>query len=90
MSDHQIQVDQNYDAFMKRLPELLRTHAGKFALMRDGEIVEFFDTARDAFVAGQNLYKEDTLFESIPLSVEISNGHPGGLHVAYAAFLSAS
>jgi proteic killer suppression protein len=28
--------------------------------------------------------------ESIPLSVEISNGHPDGLRFAYAAFLSAS
>lgn len=30
--------------------------------MRDGEIVAFFDTARDAYVAGQELYKQDSYF----------------------------
>jgi hypothetical protein len=30
--------------------------------MRDGKIVEFFDTARDAFLAGQKLFEEDKLF----------------------------
>ena len=52
------QVAKNYEAFEKLLPTLAQTHAGKFALMRDGVIVEFFDTARDAFVTGQKLYSE--------------------------------
>jgi hypothetical protein len=30
--------------------------------MRDGQIIEFFDTARDAYVTGQQLFKEDQLF----------------------------
>ena len=45
MSKQQDQVDRNYNAFVKRLPELMQSHGGKFALMRDGEIVAFFDTA---------------------------------------------
>ncbi len=56
------QVRQNYDAFVARLPSLLKSHAGKFALMRDGEIVEFFDTARDAYFAGLRLFNEEGLF----------------------------
>lgn len=56
------QVKRNYEAFAQRLPGLLASHQGKFALMRDGEIVEFFDTARDAYVAGQKLFKDDQLF----------------------------
>jgi hypothetical protein len=56
------QVERNYQAFAQRLPSLLASHQGKFALMRDGEIVEFFDTARDAYVAGQKLFKDDQLF----------------------------
>ncbi len=55
-STHQEQVESNYRAFVKMLPTLLEPHAGKFALMHDGEIVEFFDTARDAYVTGQRLY----------------------------------
>lgn len=56
------QVERNYQAFAQRLPSLLASHQGKFALMRDGEIIEFFDTARDAYVAGQKLFKDDQLF----------------------------
>lgn len=58
----QEQVDRNYEAFVARLPALAKTHRGKFALMRDGEIVEFFDTPRDAYIAGCSLYKADRLF----------------------------
>jgi hypothetical protein len=56
------EVEQNYAAFMKELPSLLPTQRGKFALMRQGKIVEFFDTARDAHVAGRELYKTDGLY----------------------------
>ena len=51
-------VDRNFDAFLKKLPELIRTHGGKFALLRDGEVVEFFDTARDAMIFGQKTYSD--------------------------------
>jgi hypothetical protein len=54
----QNEIDKNYEAFRQKLPELLVTHAGKFALMRDAEIVEFFDTVRDAFVTGQKLFSD--------------------------------
>lgn len=56
------QVERNYRAFAEKLPSLATSHNGKFALMRDGQIVEFFDTARDAYVAGQKLFKDDQLF----------------------------
>lgn len=42
------QVDQNYEAFRKILPDLLATHAGKFAVMHDGGVVNFFDSLADA------------------------------------------
>jgi hypothetical protein len=56
------QVEQNYEAFVLQLPALLQSHPGKFALMRDGRIVEFFDTARDAYFAGLKLYQEEGQF----------------------------
>jgi hypothetical protein len=46
------QVDMNFDAFIKVLPDLLRTHPGKFALMHNGEVVEFLDSLSDAVLAG--------------------------------------
>jgi hypothetical protein len=30
--------------------------------MRDGQIIEFFDTARDAYIAGIKLFDKDRLF----------------------------
>lgn len=55
------QVERNYQAFLQQLSSLLATHKGKFSLMRDGNVVEFFDTARDAYIAGQRLF-QDRLF----------------------------
>ena len=56
------QVEINYKAFQEKLPTILTAHRGKFALMRDGKIIEFFDTARDAYVAGQKIFQQDQLF----------------------------
>lgn len=56
------QVETNYAAFKKLLPSLMVDHKGQFALMHDSEVVEFFDTARDAFLAGQQLYESQDEF----------------------------
>jgi len=55
----QEQVDRNFQAFQELLPALVASQAGKFALMRDAKIVEFFDTARDAQVAGAKLFPDE-------------------------------
>ena len=55
----QREVDANYEAFQGLLPKLLGHHAGKFALMKGGEIIDYFDSDRDAWTAGQLLYKGD-------------------------------
>lgn len=46
------EVDRNYEAFLERLPALLKERPGQHALMHDAEIIEFFETAKDAIVAG--------------------------------------
>lgn len=56
------QLDRNYKAFKEKLLSLIPDHKGKFALMRDGEIIEFFDTARDAYFAGKKIFANDGLF----------------------------
>ena len=52
------EVKQNYNVFMQKLPELVQTYKGKFALMHDGQIVAFFDTPGDANLAGEKLYSD--------------------------------
>jgi len=54
--DRQERLKRNYEAFLKKLPDLLKTHLGKFALVYDGEMVEFFDTAGDAYKFGVSKY----------------------------------
>jgi hypothetical protein len=57
-AEKQVEVEGNYRAFREMLPELLKTHAGKFAVMRQGKIEVFFDTARDAMVHATRAYPD--------------------------------
>ena len=57
----QKEIDANFEAFQKMLPELLQREANRWALMRHGECVDFYDSLRDAHTAGRALY-EDGLF----------------------------
>ena len=59
--DLQNEVDANYEAFRHLLPELMLREANRWALMKNGECVDFYDTLRDAETAGRALY-EDGLF----------------------------
>ena len=54
-------VDRNYEAFAKLLPELMKTQMGKYALLRDGAVVEFFDSANDALIYAEKEFP-DNLF----------------------------
>lgn len=50
------QVDQNYQAFVKQLPQLMKTNAGQFALMNNSQIVRFFQSESDAVIEGLSKY----------------------------------
>ena len=58
MDEQQKEVDLNYEKFLEKLPEIREANAGKYALMRHGNIDEFFDSAHDAYVAGKKLYSD--------------------------------
>ena len=52
MPERQDQVERNFRAFNARLPELLKAHPGKFALLHNEEIIDFFDSLGDAVKFG--------------------------------------
>lgn len=54
-------IAQNYEAFEKMLPGLLKTAKGKFALLRDCELVGIFDSASAAHFAAVDRF-DDNLF----------------------------
>jgi hypothetical protein len=56
--ERQQEVDRNFEEFQKALPDLLKTKAGQFALMRHGQIMEFYDTFNDAVKVGVKEYPD--------------------------------
>jgi len=54
----QEEVDLNFAFFQSELPRLLPKYRGKFALIRDRKIIEFYDTAVDAQTIGNQLYSD--------------------------------
>lgn len=56
--ERQKAVDSNYEAFCELLPELLDTHRDQFALLRNGEIIGFFKSVREAIQHGQSNFDD--------------------------------
>lgn len=54
----QDEVDQNYEAFEAILPRILADHAGKYALMKNGEVVGYYTSATDARSAADLAFKD--------------------------------
>jgi hypothetical protein len=46
-----LEVDRNYDSFMRVLSSFLPEHRDQYALMRDGKAVGFYDTPKRALIA---------------------------------------
>jgi len=55
------EIQKNYEAFKRMLPELIKEHRNKYALMRGEELIAVYSTAQDAAETGKNFY-EDGLF----------------------------
>ncbi|HEX3484267.1 MAG TPA: hypothetical protein VHT51_04355 [Micropepsaceae bacterium] len=52
----QSEVDRNYEAFRKMLPDLLKSNPGQFALMNNGQVVDFFTSLGDAVRFGKEKF----------------------------------
>jgi hypothetical protein len=52
------EVDANFEKFQQLLPELVKSHPGKFALMREREIHGFFASAAVAMAAGRSQFRD--------------------------------
>jgi hypothetical protein len=51
MTKIQEEVDRNYEAFTRELSNIMGSHRGQFALMKDQKIINFFSSASDARAA---------------------------------------
>jgi hypothetical protein len=52
------EVDRNYDAFVRVLGGILFEHRDQLALMRDGQIVGFYDTPKQALKAATEKFSD--------------------------------
>lgn len=53
-----LQVDRNYDVFVRLLGTILDEHRDQLALMRDGRLIGYFETPRDALRAASELFPD--------------------------------
>ena len=60
MSDIQKEVDQNFEAFQRELPNH-KARRDKYFLMRHGKIINVYDTLQDAYSTGAAVY-DDKMF----------------------------
>lgn len=55
------EIDRNLAKFLERLPSIVGEHEDEYALMRHGEIIDFFPSAIDAQIAGNTRF-DDAIF----------------------------
>ena len=58
-TDHHTAIEKNFAFFQSKLPELMRDHGNRYALLRDEKIIALYDTSRDADLTGAMLFKDD-------------------------------
>jgi hypothetical protein len=75
MTSIRSEIDANFDAFQRQLYSSLRSHRGEFALLRDGQIIDFFEHPGAALIAGKQRFS-DALF-----SIQEVNDEPIDLGV---------
>ena len=60
-SDKLAEIDSNLERFLELLPTLVKAHHDKYVLMRHQQVVDYFPTAVDAQIAGNQQF-EDQIF----------------------------
>jgi hypothetical protein len=52
------EIDLNLDFFLKELPKLRKDSLGRYALLKNRQIIGLFDTIRDAELAGGKMFAD--------------------------------
>jgi hypothetical protein len=56
--DIEREIDQNFDFFQRTLSDYLPDFDGKFALLRRGSLIRFFDSPAEAEAAGEKEFND--------------------------------
>ena len=52
------EVDRNYDYFQRNIARFIRGHRGQYALIRDREVIDFFDDPGEAASEGAKRFPD--------------------------------
>ena len=61
LEEVQKEVDKNYEFFLKELPNIFNLYNNKYALLKNAEIIDYFDTLDDAIKYAEMRF-EDGLY----------------------------
>ena len=50
------EIEKNFEAMSRKIDEYIPMHANKYALMRNGEVIEFYTHWDDAYKTGARFY----------------------------------
>ena len=48
LEEVQKEIDKNYEFFLKELPNIFSLYSNKYVLLKNSEIIDYFDTLDDA------------------------------------------
>lgn len=68
--ERELEIRQNYCFFKNIVPSLMDQHAGKFALIHDCQIIDYYESASDAVTHGSKR------FGNSPFSVQLVINRP--------------
>lgn len=84
-------VDSNSVFFQEQLPSLLEKHRGKYALIRNREIIGFYDTVTDAQSIGSKLYPDELFSIQQVTDTAIDLGfYSHAVHLGTAIYLTSN
>ena len=52
------EIEDNFEYFKPVIPTLMKKHHGRYALLKNKEIIGLYDTVRDAQMTGEIFYKD--------------------------------
>lgn len=81
MTSRGLTLEQEQAAFEAQLDDLLKEHAGQFALFKDGRPVDFFEDHSKAYEAGLDRFGIDDVF----LVGQVLKSRPEPVSFAWAA-----
>lgn len=54
-----VEIDRNYDFFQRNLSRYMQEHKGKFALLKNADLIGFFPGPGEAYRAGLDRFSDE-------------------------------